>query len=76
MLKSSGKPEEEVARKPEKKKRRFQPTGKADCWFGKKEKLREEKVHSLIRTFLDFVNKVVSGFIEERHDEIINVAIN
>ena len=29
VLKSSGKPEEEVARKPEKKKSRFRPTGRS-----------------------------------------------
>jgi len=29
VLESSGKPEEEVARKPEKKKRRFKPTGRS-----------------------------------------------
>ena len=42
-LKSSGKPEEEVARKPEKKKSRFKPTGRADCWFGKRKDLGKKK---------------------------------
>ena len=36
VLKSSGKTEEEVARKPEKKKMRFKPKGGADCWFEKR----------------------------------------
>ena len=52
MLKSSGKPEEEVARKPENKKKEVQTNRQElTVGLGKGEKIREEKVRSLIRTF-------------------------
>ena len=51
VLKSSCKPEEEVPRKPEKKKNEFQ-TSRQELTVGLgKGKIREEKVRSIIKTF-------------------------
>ena len=57
MLESSGKPEEEVARKPEKRKE-VQTNGQKLTVDLEKERSGEEKVRSLIRMFSNFVIEV------------------